>query len=424
MSFHHTDNVIAGRRITVEVAIVGGGVAGSTLAIVLARAGVSVAVVERERQFRDRVRGEALMPWGATLTARLGIDDILPQSGSHPLPIWQTYIDREPRPPHDWRLDSPTGDSLWGVSHPGLQENLLQGARAAGATVLRPAKVHRPQRDRLGSFVLPVESGDGSGEIRARLVVGADGRESGVRRWIGAQTIRDPVRHAIGGCLIEGIELDPAAAHIGYYSGGASFIFRQGSGRARAYLFTGLAEAGILRAPDAASAIIAASKAALPEGALDRARPAGLAAFFPAADILASRVAGEGIVLIGDAAGANDPTQGQGLSLVFKDVSELSQRLLSMPDWQEAIEEFAAQRQRWYEPLRAFAAWVGPLVIGIGPGADAARARADRARELDPLQNGYGAIHTAGPDGLPVTEDARRHLLGEDLDDVSAPEPA
>jgi menaquinone-9 beta-reductase len=402
---------------SVEVAIVGGGVAGSTLATVLARGGVRVAVVERERRFRDRVRGEALMPWGASLAARLGIDHVLPQSGARALPIWQTYIDRAAQPPHDWRLDSPTGDSLWGVNHPGLQETLLQCARAAGAIVLRPAKVHRPQRDCLGSFVLPVASGDGSGEIRARLVVGADGRESGVRRWFGARTFRDPVRHAIGGCLIEGIELDPVASHIGYYPGGASFIFRQGSGRSRAYLFTGRAEAETLRTHDAATAIIAACKAALPAGAFDRARPVGPAAFFPAADILASRVAGEGIVLIGDAAGANDPTQGQGLSLVFKDVSELSQRLLSMPDWQEAIEEFAAQRRRWYEPLRAFAAWIGPLVIGVGPQADAARARADRARELDPLQNGYGAIHTAGPDGLPVTEDARRHLLGEDLDE-------
>ena len=170
---HHVTNTL-GRSSTVDVAIVGGGVAGSTLAIVLARAGVKVAVVERERRFRDRVRGEVLMPWGASLAASLGIDGLLPQSGAHPLPIWQTYIDREPRPPHDWRLDSPTSDSLWGVSHPGLQETLLQCARAAGAVVLRPARVHRPQRRRLGSFVLPVESGDGSADIRARLVVGAD----------------------------------------------------------------------------------------------------------------------------------------------------------------------------------------------------------------------------------------------------------
>ena len=138
-------------------------------------------------------------------------------------------------------------------------------------------------------------------------------------------------------------------------------------------------------------------------------------------DVFDIRLAGQGVVLIDDAAGANDPTQGQGLSLVFKDVSELSDLILSIPDWQKAIEEFGRERQRWYEPLRAYAEWNGPLVIGVGPEADEARARADRARELDPLRNGYGAIHTVGPDRLPVTEAARRNFLGEDLECILTP---
>ena len=41
------------RFIDVDVTIVGGGLAGSTLAIALGREGVKVAVVERERRFRD-----------------------------------------------------------------------------------------------------------------------------------------------------------------------------------------------------------------------------------------------------------------------------------------------------------------------------------------------------------------------------------
>lgn len=401
----------------VDVAIVGGGVAGSALGIVLARAGIDVAIFEREARFRDRVRGEALMPWGATLAGLLGIADALPESGAHPLPIWQTYRYREPQPPYDWREDSPSGDGLWGVNHPGLQETLLRRAEAAGVAVMRPVKAYRPDQDANGTFQLPIEGEDGVFEIRARLIVGADGSESGVRRWIGAETMRDPVKHAIGGVLVEGFDLDPEASHIGFYRGGASLVFRQASGRARAYLFCAAEDAERMRGAGAAEAIIETSAASLPEGTFCGVRAVGPAAFFPGADVFASKVVGGGIVLIGDAAGANDPTQGQGLSLVFKDVWELSQRLLAMPDWGEAIADYARCRSRWYEPLRAFAMWKGPLFIGVGAEADAARERAERAQERDPGLWGYGVIHTAGPDGLPVNEDARRHFLGEDFDE-------
>jgi choline dehydrogenase-like flavoprotein len=53
---------------------VGGGLGGSALAKVMAEGGARVLVLERERRFRDRVRGEALMSWGVaearTLAAR------------------------------------------------------------------------------------------------------------------------------------------------------------------------------------------------------------------------------------------------------------------------------------------------------------------------------------------------------------------
>ena len=48
----------------VDVLVVGGGLAGSSLAITLAREGMDVLVVERDRVFRDRVRGEAMATWG------------------------------------------------------------------------------------------------------------------------------------------------------------------------------------------------------------------------------------------------------------------------------------------------------------------------------------------------------------------------
>jgi hypothetical protein len=58
-------------------------------------------------------------------------------------------------------------------------------------------------------------------------------------------------------------------------------------------------------------------------------------------------------------------------------------------------------------------------VTETGEAADAARERAELAASLDPYRFGYGAIHALGPEGLPVTEEARRRFLGEELDGES-----
>lgn len=397
--------------------MVGGGIAGSALGAALARAGLGVLVVEREARFRDRVRGDALFPWGVVEMTRLGLADLLPASGAHPLPRWQTYDNRVPGEPYDWRTDVPTEDVVWGVNHPGLQEALFAEAAATGAVTVRPAKAVACSRGDDGFLVVTIDADEGRTAVQTRLVVGADGRESGVRRWMGATSIADPTHHLIGGCLVEGIDLDPEAAHMAWYRGGVSLLFRHASGRARAYLVCQPEAAAAMRGHQAADAFLATCAAAFPEVAFARARAVGPAAFFPGSDIYPDRIAGAGIVLVGDAAGANDPSQGQGMSLTFRDVRELRDLLLAQ-DWQEAIEEFARRRPIWYEPLRAFAIWEGPIFTDVGPDADAARARRRRAAELDPWRNGYGAINALGPEGLPVTEAARRHFLGDDLDET------
>ena len=47
-----------------DIITVGGGIAGASLAKVMAEKGASVLVLERDAVFRVRVRGEAIMPWG------------------------------------------------------------------------------------------------------------------------------------------------------------------------------------------------------------------------------------------------------------------------------------------------------------------------------------------------------------------------
>src|SRR5581483_3915567 len=64
-----------------DVVVVGGGIAGSALATVLARHGLGITVLEREPVYRDRVRGEYLAPWGVAEAQQLGLIDRLLSTG-------------------------------------------------------------------------------------------------------------------------------------------------------------------------------------------------------------------------------------------------------------------------------------------------------------------------------------------------------
>ena len=74
-----------------DIITVGGGLGGASLAKVMAEHGSRVLVVERETEFKDRVRGEAMSPWGVTDSRRIGILDVLMDAGGHELPRAQAY---------------------------------------------------------------------------------------------------------------------------------------------------------------------------------------------------------------------------------------------------------------------------------------------------------------------------------------------
>ena len=62
---------------TYDIITVGGGLGGAALAKAMAEHGARVLVLEREKQFKDRVRGENIAPWGVAETQALGLYDLL-----------------------------------------------------------------------------------------------------------------------------------------------------------------------------------------------------------------------------------------------------------------------------------------------------------------------------------------------------------
>ena len=66
-----------------DVVVVGGGIAGSSFATVLARDGYQVVVLERQTAYRDKVRGEVLACWGVADLLQLDLEKPLLDAGGH-----------------------------------------------------------------------------------------------------------------------------------------------------------------------------------------------------------------------------------------------------------------------------------------------------------------------------------------------------
>lgn len=399
---------------TVDIAIIGGGVAGSSLAIVLQRAGWRTLVVEREPLFKDRVRGEACHPWGVKELIELDLKTFVDQIGGLELPVWSVYKDAELDSEMAWGETFPGTPPELGFSHADLQEALLQGAQEAGARVLRPARAHIARQH--DDWMLHIEHDDSIVDVSARFLVAADGKTGATRRLWDAQAVTAAPHHSFGGMLATGIDLPQNSAHQGWYDSGFSMSFPQGNDRWRVYYTCPTEEGQSFTGEDRISQFLQAVAACYPAGAFENAQQAGPLAFFPNAHIGCSRIDGPMAVCIGDAAGAGDPSQGHGMSLVWRDVRVLRD-LLASESLSAVPAMFANQRQKYEHVLRTHSEWVAPLTTGTGAETEALKQQVDAAREQDPTALGYAAIFANGPDGLPTDDAARAQFFGEHLTD-------
>lgn len=223
----------------------------------------------------------------------------------------------------------------------------------------------------------------------------------------------DPEHHRFGGVLTSGIAMDLCSDNFCFTPTMAVNWFAVTPERTRLYVMVSdrlRKETGIDRSFDQ---LVTFAADYLPEGAMAHVRQEGPLGFFPNNCVWSSRISGNHVVLLGDAAGAPDPTQGQGTALVFHDVRILSELLLTTRPWDRAIEAFADQRQQYFHVLLQTDRWRS-LLWGEGPVGDCRREGHARAKADDPTLGGFATIGRQGPDGLVADETARRHFFGED----------
>ena len=93
--------------------IAGGGLGGATLGRALAMHGARVLIVERELAFRDRVRGEGMLPWGVAEARALGVDSLLRDGGAREIRWWKRYLNAVRRDTRDLIASTPTSNGCF-----------------------------------------------------------------------------------------------------------------------------------------------------------------------------------------------------------------------------------------------------------------------------------------------------------------------
>lgn len=395
-----------------DVVTVGGGVGGSVLAKAMAERGYRVLIVEREPRFRDRVRGEFIFPWGVAEARNLGVYEALLNAGAHLPTHWTDYFGSHALPPRD--LAETTPQALRGlcIYHPSMQEALLQAAEAAGAEVRRNARVTGIEPG--AESTLTLEADGRRGALTARLVVGADGRSSLVRRWGGFVTRDEPTGNVLAGVLLENVpaSADSSICMITPPLSRMVLYFPQSASSGRAYLAFRSAEELRLSGDSAFDSFLQeCTRSGLADGLFDGARSAGPLAAFDGTDSWVEHPYRDGVALIGDAAATTDQTWGQGLSLTLRDARVLRDALLSSEDWDIAGHAYAASHDEGHDSVRTVESWFTLVFLQPGAEADAVRARVMPQMESDPFV--LPDTLFAGPDLAPPTEAHRTKIFGE-----------
>ena len=170
--------------------VVGAGPAGACLALLLARSGVAVTLVEASSNLTRQFRGEALMPSGLEALAAMGLSHLLAALPQRPLQGWRFVVNRRQLFTAREPLGGDPQRPCTLLSQPALLEALLELASTSPSFALERGQpvVELLWRDgRVSGVQLR-----GGRQLEADLVIGGDGRSSLLRQKAALELVGAP----------------------------------------------------------------------------------------------------------------------------------------------------------------------------------------------------------------------------------------
>jgi 2-octaprenylphenol hydroxylase len=312
-----------------DVAIIGAGMVGATLASLLSRSGFSVALVEAveplpfDAEADVGLRVSAISPGSAAILDQAGAWKWVNTQRQRPYRRMQVEDGVEMDP---LIFDAPVFNmERLGtiVENALLQWSLWQVVNSGGLVDINcPDQLDRIEISQHHNRVL-LKSGK---VINAKLVVGADGAASRVRKAIGIrQDYYAYNQHGIV-AVVGKKKINPGVAWQRFLPGGPLAFLPLADGRSSIVWTCPSLEAERLLALDTEGFISELDIAS--SGWLGTVESCGPRAAFPLSMRLSENYASQGVVLIGDAAHVVHPLAGQGVNLGLADAADLVEILI------------------------------------------------------------------------------------------------
>jgi len=353
-----------------RVGVIGCGTAGATSAILLARAGCDVTVLERVAEPKPIGAGIMLQPTGQAVLARLGLLDPIATRGARIDRLWfrtdrgRTIVD----------LHYAAVDREWfGIGlHRGLLfETLYTAARAEPrVTVHTGCDVRNLRRDDSHTFIT---CEDGSEHGPFDLVVIADGAVSELRTTAG--TTKRDAAYPWGALWFVTDDRDAVFTRELYQIG------------VRAHRLYGVLPTGKGALSSGSDTPVVSLFWSLPAHEVEAWRAGGLEAwkaevrtldprigfvldridshdqitFARYRDVQMTRWCDRGVVFIGDAAHATSPQLGQGANLALVDACVLADCVRVSPTIDAALELYARSRRLHLRYYQKMTRWLTPF---------------------------------------------------------------